>query len=78
MSVFAWRNRSWKTRAQRYLGHPTLTQLFRGPGHYKKTRRALMVMAAVLEYGCTQRAVSDHGSLHDPTISRLVGGVEDE
>lgn len=63
-------------RAQRYLGRPALTQLFTGTGNLKKSRRDLLVMAAVLEHGYTQKALADHLDLHYSTVSRLLKRLE--
>lgn len=61
-------------RAQRYMSRPSLEKIFEGVlGDRRKRDRA--IVAAVEEYGYTQREVADHIGMHFTSISRIVRAV---
>lgn len=59
-------------KEQRYLGRPSLGDLFPMEILRDKDKRNVRIREAVASHGYTQREVADHLGLHYSTISRLV------
>ena len=56
-------------RSQRYMGRPTLQQLF--DGKLSRARRDALIFRAVERHGYSQREVADTVGLHYSTVSRV-------
>lgn len=56
-------------RSQRYMGRPTLQQLF--DGKLSRARRDALIVRAVERHGYSQREVADTVGLHYSTVSRV-------
>jgi putative transposase len=63
-------------RSQRYLGRPTLQQLF--DGKLSRARRDALIVRAVARHGYSQREVAETVGLHYSTVSRLANRQRQE
>jgi REP-associated tyrosine transposase len=59
-------------RGQRYLGRPSLEELFKAAMKGKEKRDRKMI-EAVEKHGYSQKQVADHLGMHYSTISKIVG-----
>ena len=57
-------------KRQRYLGRPSLRELFTGAA--RKEKRNKMILDAVLRHGYSQMEVAGHIGMHYSTISRMM------
>ena len=63
-------------RGQRYLGRPSLWDLFPEKVTRNRAIRNEVVGKAVGEWGYSQREVADYLGMHYSTLSRLMKGIE--
>ena len=61
-------------KGQRYIGRPSLEELFRTAAH-RKAHRDKVISQAVRRYGYSQIEVADFLGLHYSTVSRLMKAV---
>lgn len=59
-------------KGQRYLGRPSLADLFK-PATKGKERRDKKIAEAVERYGYSQKEIAEHLGMHYSTISKIVG-----
>ncbi len=62
-------------RNQRYVGRPSLSDLFKKRMLEEKQKGNRRIVEAVYKYGYSQREVADHIGVHYTTISRLLNKV---
>lgn len=59
-------------KGQRYLGRPSLTDLFK-TAMKEKERRDTKIVEAIQRHGYSQREIAEHLGMHYSTISKIVG-----
>jgi plasmid maintenance system antidote protein VapI len=64
-------------KGQRFLGRPTLKQLF-DESKSSKVRRDRLIGVAIKEHGYSQMEVARHLKLHYSTISRLINSLKEQ
>ena len=63
-------------RLQRYVGRPSLSDLFRGKKGKGRKAEDETIDAAYVRYGYTMREIAEHLGLHYATISRAIKRLE--
>lgn len=65
-------------RHQRYIGRPTLAELFKHGKATNKRIRDKNICTAHLKFGFTLKEIADHLGIHYTTVSRVLGKNEND